>query len=110
MACSLKKSGLRQFTAKVGNQVTVTVTVKGPKTAGAKIMEIRYSATSRDTEVPFQFNVKDGKRPLVVVVTATRPGAKLKLLETCPGGSEQKLKGFTYDPATDSHVFYIKGE
>ena len=108
MACVLVSTGkTRQFRAPVGSQCTLRL--KGPANAGAKLLEVRYGATQRDTEPPFQFNVKEEKRPLVVVFSASKLGIRLTLFEVCGDGSEVKLDGWKYDPVNDTRVFFIDG-
>ena len=107
MACSLQKMGPRRFKAEVGSQVTLEV--NGPTDAGAKLISIKYDEIHQDIEPPFQFNVKVDMRLLVVIVSATKPGAKLKLVETCNKGSSQVLYSYKYNPAKDPRILYITG-
>ena len=108
MACILAATGkTRQFTAPVGSQVTLRL--QGPDKAGAMFLEVRYSGTQRDTEPPFQFNVKEGKRPVVIVFSASKPGIRLTLFEVCNDGSETKLDRWKYDPVNDSRVLWVDG-
>ena len=107
MACSLQKTGRRRFQATVGSQVTLEV--QGPTNAGAKLISIKYGEIHYDIEPPFQFNVKADLRLLVVMVSATKPGAKLKLVEICNKGSSQVLYSYEYNPAKDPRILFITG-
>jgi hypothetical protein len=107
MACALVKTGPRKFKAPVGSQVTLRL--EGPANAGVSLLEIRYNALQRDSEPPFQFNVKEDLRPLVVVFSASAPNVRLTLFEVCGDGEDKKLDGWRYDPINDARAYFITG-
>lgn len=107
MACCLVPSttSREDFTATVKSEVTITL--KGPASAGAKIVHIRYDEDEVDPTPPLQFTVKSGPRMLVVLCEASKPGALLRLIEIC--GSEQVLDRIHFDPMNPARGYIIRG-
>ena len=106
MSCSLTPVVPRvQYKAKVGSQVTVEV--KAGKNTGARIVKIGYDVQS-DGEPPFQFNVKQGPRLLTVLVTALKPNAIIRVVETC-GKSEVEILKYKYKHMQDPRSVIVEG-
>jgi hypothetical protein len=107
MPCVLEKVGPGRFRAPVGSQVTLEI--RAADSAAARLIEVRYDATHRDSEPPFQFNVKRGLRPLVVLHSASKARARLTLVEVGADGAEQTVERWTYSPASDARGLFIDG-
>ena len=108
MATSLTPSSSpkEDFTGPVGN--VVTVKLKGPSGAGAKIVHIRYANDEIDTTPPLEFKLKAGAKIFVVLVEASKPGALVQVIED-GGGSEQVLDRFHFDPMNPARGYIIRG-
>ena len=108
MACCLVPSttSKEDFTAKV--KCEVSIKLKGPSGAGAKIVHIRYDEGEVDPTPPLQFTVKSGARMLVVLCEASKPGALLQLIEHC-GEDEQVLDRIHFDPMNPARGYIIRG-
>lgn len=108
MACSLMPSlGLEDFTGSAGDQVTLRL--KGPASAGAEIVHLRYDHVEQDAEPPFQFTIKRKLALLVVLVEASQPGALIKFIEVC-GDDENVLDRFHYDPMNPARGYLVRGK
>jgi hypothetical protein len=109
MACCLVPSttSKEDFTAKV--KCEVTLTLKGPSGAGAKIVHLRYDEDEVDSAPPLQFTVKTGPRMLVVLFEASKPGALMQLIEDCGGGNQQVIDRVHFDPMNPARGYIIRG-
>ena len=109
MACCLTPSSgaTEDFIGDTGCEVTLTL--PGPRGTGAEILHIRYAGTEIDTEAPYQFTVKNGRRFLVVLCAASKPGALLQLVEMC-GENEQVIDRFNFDPRNPARGYIVLGE
>jgi hypothetical protein len=108
MACHLVPSttSREDFTAGIDDEVTITL--KGPAGAGAKIVHLRYDEDPIDLVAPLQFTVKSGARMLVVLAEASKPGALLQLIEEC-GNNRQVLDRFHFDPMNPARGYIVRG-
>jgi hypothetical protein len=107
MACSLTPSLAKEdFTGPAGDQVTLKL--KGPATAGAEIVHLRYDQSELDVDPPFRFTIKKKLALLVVLVEASQPGALLQFIEVC-GADEQVLDRFHYDPMNPARGYLVRG-
>lgn len=109
MSCCLVPSttSREDFTAKV--KCEITLKLKGPADAGAKIVHIRYDEDEVDATPPLQFTVKSGARILVVLFEASKPGALMQLIEDCGSGSEQVIDRVHFDPMNPARGYIIRG-
>lgn len=112
MACRLtpSTSATEDFHGDEGAKVTLTL--KGPKGAGAEILHIRYAGTEIDTEEPYQFTIKSGRRFLIVLVDCSKPGVVVQLVEKCGDtrNDEQVIDRFNFDPRNPARGYIILGE
>ncbi|PYS50434.1 MAG: hypothetical protein DMG13_21000 [Acidobacteria bacterium] len=108
MACGLKLSttSREDFIGKTGTTVTLKLT--GPSGAGAEIVHIRYAGEAVDDDEPFQFEIDQGAKMLVVLAEASKPGALLQLVENC-GDSEQVIDRFHFDPMNPARGYIVRG-
>lgn len=108
MPCSLAPSttGRERFTAPAGS--VVTLTLKSPAGVSAKLLHIRYGKGAIDTTPPLQFTVAKGRRILVVLAEASKPGALLQLVEECEEG-EQVVDAFHFDPFGPARGYLVLG-
>jgi hypothetical protein len=108
MACCLtpSTSATEDFHGDEGCKVTLTL--KGPKGAGAEILHIRYAGSEIDTEAPYQFTIKSGRRFLIVLVDCSKPGVVVQLVEKC--NDEQVIDRFNFDPRNPARGYIILGE
>ena len=108
MACSLTPSlGTEDFTGSAGDQVTLKL--KGPSSAGAEIVHLRYDMTEVDPDPPFQFTIKKKLAMLILLVEASQPGALIKFIEVC-GDDENVLDRFHYDPMNPARGYLVRGQ
>lgn len=109
MPCQLTPSmtAREDFLATTGEKVSVKI--KGPSGKGAEILHIRYASTEIDSEPPFEFTIRKGVKMLVVLAEASEAGALLQLVEECPGGGEQVLDRFHFDPMNPARGYMIRG-
>ena len=109
MACCLVPSttSKEDFTATV--KCEVTIKLKSPAGAGAKIVHIRYDEDEVDSTPPLQFKVKSGARMLVVLCEASKPGALMQLIEDSGSGDDQVLDRIHFDPMNPARGYIIRG-
>jgi len=108
MPCSLAPSttGRERFTATAGS--IVTLTLKSPAGVNATLLHIRYGKGAIDATPPLQFTVAKGRRILVVLAEASKPGALLQLVEECEEG-EQVVDAFHFDPFGPARGYLVLG-
>jgi len=109
MACCLTPSisSKEDFTGAKGKDVTLKL--KGPAGAGAKIVHIRYASEEVDATPPLAFTVKAGAKILVVLVEASKPGALVQLIEDCGAAADQVIDRFHFDPMNPARGYIIRG-
>lgn len=95
------------FKGPIGEEVTLAL--QSPSGVSAEIDHIRYAKKEIDVESPFQFTIKRGSKGLVVLVEASKPGARLKLVEV-DGQVKQVLHEFHFDPQNPARGYTIVGE
>lgn len=108
MPCSLAPSttGRERFTAPAGSSVTLTL--RSPAGVNAKLLHIRYGKGAIDATPPLQFTVAKGRRILVVLAEASKPGALLQLVEEGEKG-EQVVDAFHFDPFGPARGYLVLG-
>lgn len=109
MACSLAITPTAQgsdFLARVGQ--TITLSLRAEDGVVARLLSVQYADQAVDLSDPFQFVAKPGLQPLVITYSASRPGARLQLVEVC-GQQVQPLRNFFYDPNAPAKGFAVAG-
>jgi hypothetical protein len=109
MGCCLTPSvsGQEDFVGPAGGGITLRL--EGDPGTGAEIVHIRYDTDPIDAEPPLQFTIKRGSKMLVVLVEASAPGARLRLVEVCGDGREQVIDRFHFDPRNPARGYVITG-
>lgn len=109
MACCLTPSvsGQEDFTGPAGGEITLRL--EHDPGVGAEIVHIRYDTDPIDAQPPLQFTIRRGSKMLVVLVEASAPGARLRLVEVCGGGAEQVIDRFHFDPKNPARGYVITG-
>ena len=109
MACSLlpATTGKERFIAQAS--AVVTLRLQPPSGVNAKILHIRYGKDPLDATPPLQFTVAKGRRVLVVLAEASRPGALLRLIEVCGSGKEHVVDAFHFDPFGPARGYLVLG-
>ena len=110
MACSLQPSltGKEDFSATIGD--VVTLRIQAPSGVSAQILHIRYGRDPIDTKPPLQFTVVKGRKILVALAEASKPGALLELIEVCGANKEQTIDRFHFDPMNPARGYIVLGE
>ena len=109
MTCSLAPSltGREDFSAPAG--AVVTVKLKPPSGVGARMLHLRYGKDAIDDTPPLQFTVAKGRKILVVLLEASKPGALVELIEVCGRGREQTVDRFHFDPKNPARGYIVLG-
>jgi hypothetical protein len=109
MPCSLTPSltGREDFSAPTG--AVVTIRIEAPAGCSARMLHIRYGKDPIDALPPLQFTVDKGRKILVVLVEASKPGALLQLIEVCGSGKEQVVDRFHFDPLNPARGYIVHG-
>jgi hypothetical protein len=109
MACSLSSStsGKERYVGPI--DATVTLKLQSPAGVGAKILQIRYGKDPLDSTPPLQFKIARGRKILVILVEASKPGALLQLVEVCGSGDEQVIDSFHFDPFGPARGYLVAG-
>src|SRR5688572_2666422 len=109
MPCSLAPSltGREDFTAPAG--AVVTVTLKAPAGVGVRMLHLRYGKDAVDDTPPLQFTAAKGRKILVALLEASKPGALVELIEVCGGGREQTIDRFHFDPMNPARGYIVLG-
>lgn len=109
MPSSLSPSttGKERFTAPAGR--VVTLKLRAPAGVQARMLHLRYGKNPIDATPPLQFTVAKGRRILVVLAEASKPGALLQLLEVCDDGTEQVVDAFHFDPFGPARGYLVLG-
>lgn len=109
MACCLTPSisPKEDFTGAKGKDVTLKL--KSPVDASAKIVHLRYASEEIDATPPLEFTIKAGAKLLVVLIEASKPGALVQLIEDGGGTADQVIDRFHFDPMNPARGYIIRG-
>jgi hypothetical protein len=88
---------------------TVTLKLQSPAGVGGQTLQIRYGKQPLDSTPPLQFKIAKGRKILVILVEASKPGALLQLVEVCESGDEQVIDSFHFDPFGPARGYLVAG-